>query len=117
MQNPSETALRNALLLDGHMSPALYKQELAEHVAFWEESMRQDKDELLFVVTEYNGEVAMLLLTSGGQRRRNEHARARLRAIWHTEGVYAQNMELMIPMMVRLLAQGELFVMGVKTMR
>ncbi|MDJ0367006.1 hypothetical protein QMK33_17795 [Hymenobacter sp. H14-R3] len=115
MQSPIETRLRKALLLDGSMSLALYKHEVAEHVAYWKKGMRRDKDEFLFVVDEHSGDVAMLLITARGELFINEQGREKLRTIWHHEGVYAQNMELMIPQMAASLAAGELWVTGVKT--
>lgn len=115
MQNLIETRLRKALLLDGPMSLALYKHEVEEHIAYWKKGMRRDKDEFLVVVDEHSGDVAMLLITAKGELFINEQAREKLRTIWDYEGVYARNLELMIPHMAELLAAGELWVTGVKT--
>lgn len=116
MKSSIETRLRKALLLDGPMSLALYKHEVEEHIADWKKGMRRDKDEFLFVIDEHSGDVAMLLITAKGELFINEQAREKLRAIWEYEGVYARNLELMIPQMAEQLAAGELWVTGVKTM-
>lgn len=115
MKKTIEAQLRKALVANGALSYALYQHELAEHLASWRASMRRDGDEYLFVVTENQGDVAMLLLTSQGKLFINEQAREKLRRIWHHEGVYEHNMQLFIPLMAEQLAAGELAVTGVKT--
>lgn len=42
--------LEQALLHEGEMHHELYEYELEEHVDYWKDSMRRDRDEFLFVV-------------------------------------------------------------------
>ncbi len=115
MKRAIQNKLHKALVLNGDMSYALYKHELEEHLAYWRAGMKRDRDEFLFVVTEHSGDVAMLLLTDKGKLFINEQAREKLQSLWHTPGVYANNMKLFLPMMAEQLENGELWVTGVKT--
>ncbi|MGI4872963.1 MAG: hypothetical protein ACRYFX_17520 [Janthinobacterium lividum] len=79
--------------------------------------MRQDKDDLLFVVTEQKGEVAMLLTLKKGGFFMNEDAREQLQALWKAPGVYVSNMLRFIPQMAQQLEKGEIWVIGMKIRR
>ena len=117
MQKAIENKLRKALLANADMSHALYKYELEEHLAYWKAGMRRNEDEFLFVVTENRGDVAMLLMTDKDELFINELAREKLQLLWNNKGVYENNMKLLLPLMAELLANGELYVNGVKTVR
>ena len=115
MKRAIQNGLRRALVENADMSYALYKHELEEHLDYWKSGMRRDGDESLFVLTENHGEVAMLLMTDKDELFINELAREKLQLLWNNEGVYANNMKLMIPLMAEQLEAGELAVTGVKT--
>ncbi|RZK23992.1 MAG: hypothetical protein EOO56_03135 [Hymenobacter sp.] len=117
MQNPLQTTLYNALVLNGEMSLALYAHELREHVAYWRKGMRRDKDDFLVVVTEHSGDVAMLFITKKGELFINEDARQQLQLAWPAPGIYFANMLRLIPSMAQQLASGEIWVTGVKIQR
>ena len=112
-----QNKLRKALVANSDMSYSLYKYELEEHLGYWKAGMRRDGDEFLFVVTENNGDVAMLLMTDKDELFVNELAREKLQLLWKSEGVYANNMKLMIPLMAEQLEAGDLAVTGVKTVQ
>jgi hypothetical protein len=115
MKRTIQNGLRKALVANADMSYALYKYELEEHINYWKAGMRRDGDEFLFVVTENRGDVAMLLMTNKGELFINELAREKLQLLWSSEGVYANNMKLMIPLMAEQLEAGEIAVTGIKT--
>ena len=117
MRRAIQNRLWKALVDNADMSHALYKYELEEHLDYWKAGMRRDGDEFLFVVTENRGEVAMLLITDKHKLFINELAREKLQLLWKSEGVYANNMKLMIPLMAEQLEAGELAVTGVKTVQ
>ncbi len=102
--------------MKGNMSYGLYEYELKENIDYWEEEMRRDKDEFVFVVTENNGDVAMLLITKTGELFINEKARDQLQLFWYLKGVYKKNIELLLPSMAKQLKNGELSVNGVNTL-
>lgn len=116
MEEEIQARLSNALLLDGPMSQKLYEWEVAEHAPYWRTGMLHDKDDLLLVVTEHTGDVAMLLINKKGKLFINEAGRAELRRVWKTPGVYMNNMLLFIPQMATQLRSGELWVTGVRIM-
>ena len=115
MKKAIQNRLHKALVLNGDMSYALYKHELEEHLVYWRAGMTRDRDEFLFVVTEHSGDVAMLLLTAKGKLFINEQAREKLQLLWHSPGVYTNNLKLFLPMMAEQLESGELWMTGVKT--
>ncbi|AMR26958.1 hypothetical protein A0257_07445 [Hymenobacter psoromatis] len=117
MKKAIQARLHKALTANGGMSHALYEYELKEHIAYWKAGMIRDKDEFLFVVTENRGDVAMLLMTDEGELLINELAREKLQQLWNNKGVYEGNIKLLLPMMAEQLANGELYVNGIKTMR
>jgi hypothetical protein len=108
--------LHKALILNGEMVYALYQHEVEEHIPYWKQGMRRDGEDFLFVVTEHSGHVAMVLIEKDGKCFVNEQARDQLRSIWHTKGVYENNITLMIPAMADSLFNDELFVTGVHTL-
>ena len=107
-----EKLLTEALLEDGKMYQELYEYELEEQLDELRESLAEDDDDYLFVVTENNGHIAMLLLESDGSLHINEAARGKLKEFW--PGAYRKNMEDFIPMFAQELADGVLVINGVK---
>jgi hypothetical protein len=115
MKSTIERELRKALLLSGEMSDGLFEYELEEHIDYWKKSLKKDKDEFLFVVTENNGDIAMLLITKKNELFINEKARTKLQEFWNEKIVYEQNIELLLPVIAEELESGSLSVNGVKT--
>jgi hypothetical protein len=115
MKSKIENELRKALLLSGEMSYDLFEYELEEHIDYWKKSLKKDKDEFLFVVTENNGDVAMLLMTNKYELFINEKALQRLHEFWEEETVYNYNIEYLLPVMTEQLESGIISVNGVKT--
>jgi len=114
MKSKIESELRKALLMSGEMSDELFEYELEEHIDYWKKSLKKDKDEFLFVVTENNGNVAMLLITNKNELFINERARQKLNEFWK-EDVYNYNIEFLLPVMAEELESASLSVNGVKT--
>jgi len=110
-----ENALRKALLLNGEMSDGLFEYELEEHIDYWKKNMTKDKDEFLFVVTENNGNVAMLLMTNKNELFTNEMARQKLHEFWDENNVYNYNIEFLLPVMTEQLENDIISVNGLKT--
>ncbi len=115
MKSKIETALRKALLLNGEMSKGLFEYELEEHIDYWKKNMEKDKDEFLFVVTENNGDVAMLLMTNKNELLINEKAREKLHEFWDENSVYNYNIEFLLPVMNEQLKNDIISVNGLKT--
>lgn len=115
MKSKIENELRKALLMSGKMSGGLFDYELEEHIDYWKKSLKKDKDAFLFVVTEKNGDVAMLLITNKNELFINEKARHKLQEFWNEKSVYESNIELLLPVMAEELESGSLSVNGVKT--
>ncbi len=105
--------LNKALLQDGKMERALYDYELVEHIDYWYEGLKSDRDEFVFAVTENSGSVAMILITADKTVYINEEAREQLYKFW--PNVYEQNLKRLIPMMAEELANDIISVNGVKT--
>ena len=105
--------LNKALLQDGKMERALYDYELVEHIDYWYEGLKSDRDEFVFAVTENSGSVAMILITADKTVYINEEAREQLYKFW--PNAYAQNLKRLIPMMAEELANDIVSVNGVKT--
>ena len=108
-----EKHLRKALLQEGQMEQALYEFELEEHLDYWYEGLKADRDEFVFAVTEHSGDVAMVLITKEKTIYVNEEARAKLSQLWSK--AYRGNITHLIPMMAEGLAQEIISVNGVKT--
>ena len=104
--------LREALLFDGKMFQSLYEHEMQEHIAYWTEGMRQDKDDFVFVVTENNGHAAMVVITKEEELLINEPARAYLKKFWQKN--YDSNIRKLLPTMAADLNAGYFSVNGVK---
>ena len=115
MKNQIENDLHKALLLSGEMSYDLFEYELKEHIDYWKNSVKQDKDEFMFVVTQNNGDVAMLLITNKEELFVNEKAREQLQLFWNVENVYKKNIEYLLPLMVEEIENGVISVNGVKS--
>jgi hypothetical protein len=105
--------LNDALLQGGKMEYALYEFELEEHIEYWYEGLKADRDEFVFAVTENSGDVAMVLIMEDKTIYINEDAREKLVELWPQ--AYTTNMELLIPVMAEELANDILAVSGVKT--
>ena len=112
MKNKIEKVLCKSLMLDGAMSYPLYEWELKEHIPFWTKEMKKDKDEFVIVITEKDGDAAMLFIDKNEQLYINEDARSKLKKLWLKS--YQSNMEQLMPMIVEMLANGFLYVNGVK---
>jgi alpha-galactosidase/6-phospho-beta-glucosidase family protein len=57
MSKRIEKCLRKALLLNGKMSDELFEFELEENIGDWIQSIHEDKNQFVFVMTENNGDV------------------------------------------------------------
>jgi hypothetical protein len=113
MSKKIESLLRKALLEEGKMEYSLYEYELEEHIDYWYDGLKADRDDFVFVVTENSGHVAMLLILPDKTVLVNEAARAKLSEFWQSN--YSTNLKRLIPMMAKELANDSLFVNGVKT--
>jgi len=105
--------LNKALLQDGEMEYALYESELEEHIEYWYEGLKADRDEFVFAVTENSGDVAMVLITKEKTVYINEDAREKLVEFWPK--TYKINMLHLIPVMAEELANDIIAVNGVYT--
>ncbi|NCQ95578.1 MAG: hypothetical protein EWV75_08170 [Microcystis wesenbergii Mw_QC_S_20081001_S30D] len=104
--------LRKALLQDGKMERALYEYELEEHLDYWYEGLKSDRDQFVFAVTENSGDVAMVLITPDKTIYVNEEAREKLSEFWPK--AYENNINQLLPMMAENLANDIISVTGVK---
>lgn len=109
-----ETLLYNALIRGDEMTYSLYEYDMEEHIDYWYKGLKGDKDDLVFVVNENFGHVAMVLITPEKKLYINEDARKQLRKIWLE--TYDDNMKLMIPKMADELARNFFSENGVKTL-
>jgi len=107
-----KNVLEKALLYEREMEFELYKYELAEHIDYWRDGLKKDGEEFVFVLTEKNGDTAMLLLTNKDELYINEEARNKLKTRW--KDAYKKNIELLLPAMAGDLADGILSVNGVR---
>ncbi len=107
-----EKNLKTALLDNGPLTLALFEVELQEHIAEYIQSRHDDGNAYFFAVTEHTNDVAMLLIDDRDAVHINEAARSKLKALWRTS--YAGNMRQLIPDMAGELAQGQLYVAGIK---
>jgi hypothetical protein len=112
MKKKIERLLRQALLNNGKMEYALFEFELEEHIDYWYEGVIRDGEELVFVLTENRGHVAMVLITKEKDIYVNEKAREQLVLSW--DKAYTKNMERILPRMAEELANDILAVTGVK---
>jgi DNA-binding TFAR19-related protein (PDSD5 family) len=110
-----EKLLNQALLHEGKMEYSLYEHELIETLDELKLSMKRDKDDYIFTVTENRGHVAMILIEKSGKVYINEQARERLQTLWPT--AYENNMRQLIPDFAQQLHAGELPINGVKVAR
>jgi hypothetical protein len=104
--------LRKALLEDGKMERALYEYELEEHLDYWYEGLKSDREQFVFAITENSGHVAMVLITPDKTIYVNEEAREKLAKFWIK--AYENNINQLIPMMAENLANDIISVTGVK---
>ena len=112
MSKRIKNILYKALLLNGKMEYALYEWELKEHIDYWKRGMKKDNEEFVFVVTEKNGDAAMLLITKNDELFINEKARKQLQLYWKSN--YEKNIKYLLPTMVKNLSNEILSVNGVK---
>lgn len=96
--------LHKALLEDGEMNRSLYEYDMEEHIAFWAEGMKKDKNDFVFVMNENNGYVAMVLITKDEKLFINEEARVYLQKVWKKQ--YEKNIKMLLPEMVADLNEG-----------
>ena len=94
------------------MSKALYKFELQEHIDFWHKGVIRDNEDLVFVITENRGDVAMVLISRDKTVYINEDARRELARVWKLN--YEKNIEMLLPAMVSELMDGYVAITGVK---
>ena len=95
------------------MERALYEYELEEHIDYWYEGLKSDRDQFVFAVTENSGDVAMVLITPDKTIYVNEEGREKLSQFWTK--AYENNINRLIPMMADNLANNIISVTGVKT--
>ncbi len=107
-----EKLLNQALLHAGTMEYALYEHELMEVVDHLKSSLKKDKDDYIFTVTENQGDIAMLLIEKSGGVYINEQARERLKTLWSP--AYERNMKRLIPAFAQQLDENELPINGVR---
>ena len=74
--------------------------------------MIRDKEDFLFVVTENSGDVAMVMIMADKTLYINEKARNQLRELWPLTA-YKTNIEMLLPKMVKEVANDILSVTGV----
>ncbi|CAN5720531.1 hypothetical protein BH23CYA1_BH23CYA1_05530 [soil metagenome] len=94
------------------MAHALYEHELKEHIDYWYQGLKRDREDVVFVVTENTGDVAMVLITRDKTIYTNEEAKQELMKVWKSH--YADNIEKLIPAMVRNLMDVFVSITGVK---
>lgn len=107
-----EKLLNQALLQSRKMAYALYEHELMEVVDHLKSSLKKDKDDYIFTVTENRGDIAMLLIEKSGEVYINEQARERLKTLWLN--AYERNMKQLIPAFAQQLDENELPINGVR---
>ncbi|MCB0197726.1 MAG: hypothetical protein KDJ65_37625 [Anaerolineae bacterium] len=106
-----EKELRKALIQNGEMTAALFDYELAEHIDYWYEGLKSDRNEFVFAVTENEGHTAMVLITKEKIIYVNEMARKKLAKLWGEK--YQSNIKILIPGMAYQLAHNIIAVNGV----
>lgn len=107
-----EKLLIKALLNEGKMEYGLYEYELLEMIDDLKLSMKRDKDDYIFSVTENTGHIAMVLIDKSGEVYINERAREKLQRLWRS--AYQSNLKRLIPDFAQQLSKNELPINGVK---
>ena len=92
------SALRKVFLKGASMSLALYQEKLEEHIDEWYEELKSDREHFAFVVTEKDGDVAMLIMDQDKNIYVNEDARTKIAEIWGKN--YTNNTNLLLPDMI-----------------
>ena len=110
MKTQITNCLYNALILEGEMKYDLYEYEIEDLLPIWQEELKTDPKEYIFVVTVNVDDVAMVLLTKKGEIFINEEARNKLKIIWKSH--YTNSIKSIIPSMVKKLMKDELPVIG-----
>ena len=98
--------------MNGKMHASLYNHELDEMLDDLKRSLAEDKDELIFAVTENNDHVAMVLIEPSGSVYVNEIARDRLKKLWGK--AYNHNIKKLMPHFLEELINQRIPVQGVK---
>lgn len=106
-----QNILNGALLKGKEMHYSLYEYELEELQNKLKTSLANDKNELIFAVTEHSGHCAMLLIDSNGNSYINKEARDQLKKYW--KYAYNHNMKLLIPVFAKQLNNGDIPITGV----
>lgn len=109
-----EALLRQTLVKGGPMGYSLYEYELEEHIDYWYQGLKADKEDFMFALTENSEDIAMVLITSEKTVYISEEAREKLSQFWLE--AYTKNINRLIPMMATQLANGIIAVNGVKAM-
>ena len=109
------TLLDQALLHNGKMQHQLYEDALKGLLDDLKTSLKQDKEDFIFVVTEDDDQVAMVLIEKSGKVYINEKAREKLKSLWRA--AYERNLKQFIPQLAQQLEDGELAVTGVSSSR
>jgi hypothetical protein len=109
------TLLDQALLHNGKMQYQLYEDALEGLLGDLKASLKQDKEDFIFVVTEDDDQVAMVLIEKSGKVYINEKARQKLKSLWRA--AYDRNLKQFIPLLAQQLEDGELAVTGVGSPR
>ena len=91
---------------------ALFEYELEEHIEEYILSRKEDCDDCLFVVTEIDGDVAMLFVDEYERVYINEDAREQLEKEWGK--MYRINMNILIPKFADNINAGFISANGVK---
>ncbi len=83
-----------------------------EHLDYWYEGLKSDRDQFVFAITENSGDVAMLLITPDKTIYVNEEGREKPSQFWTK--AYENNINRLIPMIAENLANDIISVNGVK---
>ena len=99
-----EILLQRVLFNNWGMEYELYKYELEGQLEELADHLVEVEGDYLFMLTENNGYMAMVLLENTGAVHINEKARDRLRALWPK--TYTTNLQQVIPFFAKQLHAG-----------
>jgi hypothetical protein len=110
------SALRKALLKgENNMSLALYQDKMVKHLDEWYEGLKDDREDLLFVITEMAGEIAMVVIEKNRNIYVNEESKEYLSKIWTKN--YTKNIKFLIPMMADHINEAVFSITGVSIIK
>jgi hypothetical protein len=110
------SALRKALLKgENNMSLALYQDKMVKHLDEWYEGLKDDREDLLFVITEMAGEIAMVVIDKNRNIYVNEESKEYLSKIWTKN--YTKNIKFLIPMMADHINEAVFSITGVSIIK